>query len=301
MNLLDDEPIDTLPDTRFDARPDARFGARLESPMTARPHHEPERGQALPHHATHAIASLAGVGKTFGTGSEATVAIAGITLSVRPGEFVAIVGASGCGKSTVLNLLAGLDAPSVGTVEVTAQRRSLMFQEAALFPWLTAAGNIELALRLRGVKKRERQQRARSLLAQVHLAGWAEKRPHELSGGMRQRVAIARSLASDPDFLLLDEPFGALDAVTKGLLQDELEAVRADRGFAAVLVTHDVHEAVRLGDRVVVMGGHPGRIAEVYTRSADRRDAVVAEITDRLREEVRRRETDRSHHLPAAR
>ena len=239
------------------------------------------------------IAALVGVAKTFGSGAQATTAIADVTLSVGHGEFVAIVGASGCGKSTVLNLLAELDAPSVGTVQVSAQRRSLMFQEAALYPWLTAAENIELALRLIGVKKRERCERARELLAQVHLAGWADKRPHELSGGMRQRVAIARSLARDPDLLLLDEPFGALDTVTKGLLQDELEAVRADRGFAAVLVTHDVHEAVRLGDRVVVMGGQPGRIAEIYERSSHDAGAVVAEITERLRDEVRRRETDR--------
>lgn len=239
------------------------------------------------------IAALAGVGKTFGSGVTATTAIADMTLNVSRGEFVSIVGASGCGKSTVLNLLAELDAPSVGTVQVSAQRRSLMFQEAALYPWLTAAENIELALRLIGVKKRERHERARELLAQVHLAGWADTRPHELSGGMRQRVAIARSLARDPDLLLLDEPFGALDTVTKGLLQDELEAVRADRGFAAVLVTHDVHEAVRLGDRVVVMGGQPGRIAEVYTRSSHDAGAVVAEITERLRDEVRRRESDR--------
>ncbi len=281
LNLLDDE-------TEIETRTKATGLA---------PRHQTYPHIAVSSAAAPAIAKLTSVGKTFGTSSAATVAIADVTLVVRRGEFVAIVGASGCGKSTVLNLLAGLDAPTVGTVEVAAQRRSLMFQEAALFPWLTAAGNIGLALRLRGVKRRERQERARELLAQVHLAGWADKRPHELSGGMRQRVAIARSLASDPDFLLLDEPFGALDTVTKGLLQDELEAVRADRGFAAVLVTHDVHEAVRLGDRVVVMGGQPGRIAEVYSRSADRRDAVVAEITERLRDEVRRRETDLTNHV----
>ena len=239
------------------------------------------------------IASLTGVAKTFGAGAKATPAITDVTLSVHRGEFVAIVGASGCGKSTVLNLLAELDAPTAGLVEVSAQRRSLMFQEAALYPWLTASENIELALRLVGVKKRERREGARQLLAQVHLAGWANRRPHELSGGMRQRVAIARSLARDPDLLLLDEPFGALDTVTKGLLQDELEGVRADRGFAAVLVTHDVHEAVRLGDRVVVMGGQPGRIAEVYNRSSHNPEDVVAVITERLRDEVRRRESDR--------
>ena len=272
LNVLDESPtIVTLP----------RSGRRSAAAVAPAPT------------SSSTIAALRGVGKTFGSGSSATVAIADVSLAVRPGEFVAIVGASGCGKSTVLNLMAELDKPTVGAVEVTANRRSLMFQEAALYPWLTAAGNIELALRLRGMKKKERQERARELLAQVHLAGWADKRPHELSGGMRQRVAIARSLSCDPDLLLLDEPFGALDTVTKGLLQDELEAVRADRGFAAVLVTHDVHEAVRLGDRVVVMGGQPGRIAEIYPRSAQHRDAVVAEITERLREEVRRRETDR--------
>ena len=239
------------------------------------------------------IARLVEVTKVFGRGSSATTALSAVSLSVAPGEFVAIVGASGCGKSTILNLLAGLDRPTTGTVGVTAASRSLMFQEAALYPWLTAAGNVELALRMRGVKTKERRRRALELLGQVHLAGWADKRPHELSGGMRQRVSLARSLAADPDLLLLDEPFGALDTVTKSLLQDELVALRQRRGFAAVLVTHDVSEAVRLGDRVVVMGGHPGAIVEIRHRVGGNPDDAVASITERLRNEVRWRETDR--------
>src|SRR5205085_11220885 len=191
------------------------------------------------------------------------VALDGVSLSVRPGEFLCLVGASGCGKSTLLNLIAGLDSPTTGSVAV-AGRATLLFQEAALLPWLTAAGNVELALRLRGVGKAERRSRASELLDLVHLAGAGERRPHELSGGMRQRVALARALAQHADIVLMDEPFGALDAMTRDLLHDELERLWAERHLTILFVTHNVREASRLGDRIVLMTSRPGRVAATF-------------------------------------
>ena len=199
------------------------------------------------------IISTRGVTRTFGQGDRAVVALGGIDLDVRRGEMVALLGTSGCGKSTLLAILAGLDRPSSGTALVSG-RIGLMFQEAALFPWLTVRGNIETALRLRGVARRERRARASELIAAVHLDGFSERRPHELSGGMRQRAAIARALAQDVDVLLMDEPFAALDALTRELLHSELERQWIDRGLTIVFVTHDVREAVRLGDRIVLLG-----------------------------------------------
>jgi NitT/TauT family transport system ATP-binding protein len=171
-----------------------------------------------------------------------------------------------------------------------------MFQEPALFPWLTARKNVELALRARQVPKEQRRRRAAELLDAVHLAGFGDKRPHELSGGMRQRVALARALAQDADVLLMDEPFGALDAMTRDLLHDELERICAERALSVLFVTHNVREAARLGDRVVVLSSRPGRVIAEYDvpRTGPRRiDSVaVAElastVTDRLRAEMRR-------------
>ena len=233
--------------------------------------------------------------KVYGHGPGAVAALDRISLDVAAGEFVCLVGASGCGKSTLLNLVAGLDEPSAGAVSVQG-RVGLMFQEAALFPWLTVRSNVELALRLRGVGKAERRERAAALLKTVHLDGFADKQPFELSGGMRQRVAIARAFAQDADVLLMDEPFGALDAMTRDLLHDELEQLWRDRSFTVLFVTHNVREAVRLGDRVVLLSSRPGRVVEEFTVDADRprriEDADVASlagaITARLREEVSR-------------
>ena len=218
---------------------------------------------------------------------------------MRPGEFVCLVGASGCGKSTLLNLIAGLDRPTVGTVDVRA-RTTLMFQEAALFPWLTVAGNVSLALKLRGVPRAERPERVATLLRSVQLDGFGDKRPHELSGGMRQRVAIARAFAQDADILLMDEPFGALDAMTRDLLHDELERLWADRNLTVVFVTHNVREAVRLADRVVLLSSRPGRSwpSSPSTSTRPRRiespevSTLAGDITARLREEVRRHADD---------
>ena len=219
-----------------------------------------------------------------------------VSLTVHEGEFVCVVGASGCGKSTLLSLIAGLATPTAGTVDVPAGRAALMFQEPALFPWLTAGENVELALRLRGVDRRERRDRAGDLLERVHLTGHHRTRIHELSGGMRQRVALARALAQDARLLLMDEPFAALDAITRDVLHEELTAVWRSTGMAVVFVTHNVREAVRLGQRVELMSSRPGR----FVRSWDVRiegprriespevGSLALEITDDLRREIRR-------------
>ena len=239
---------------------------------------------------------LAGVSKVYGRGSAAVQALDQVSLDVAPGEFCCLIGASGCGKSTLLSLVAGLEQPTGGQISVTTRQVALMFQEPALFPWLTAAGNVELALRARGASKAERKSRTAELLDLVHLSGFGVKRPHELSGGMRQRVALARALAQDADVLLMDEPFGALDAMTRDLLHDELDRIRetAGRQLTVLFVTHNVREAVRLGDRVVLLSSHPGRVAAEFGVPIPRPrriDSVpvaelAATITDRLREEM---------------
>jgi NitT/TauT family transport system ATP-binding protein len=234
------------------------------------------------------------VSKVFGRGGSALLALDRLSLTVAPGEVACLIGASGCGKSTLLNLVAGLDAPTSGEISTGGQRVALMFQEPALFPWLTAARNVELALRAGGVSKNERRQRATDLLDVVHLGGFAGKRPHELSGGMRQRVALARALAQDGEILLMDEPFGALDAMTRDLLHDELDRICAERGLTVLFVTHNVREAVRLGDRVVVLSSRPGRVIDEFAvpiRRPRRIDSaevagLAATITDRLRGEM---------------
>ena len=239
---------------------------------------------------------LAGVSKVFGRGRSAVRALDQVSLEVVPGEFACLIGASGCGKSTLLSLVAGLEQPTAGEVSVSGARMALMFQEPALFPWLTAAGNVELALRAIGAGRAERKQRAAELLEVVHLGGFGGKRPHELSGGMRQRVALARALAQDADVLLMDEPFGALDAMTRDLLHDELDRICAERQLTVLFVTHNVREAVRLGDRVVVLSSRPGRVIDEFAVPIERPrridSAPVAElsarITDRLREEMSR-------------
>ncbi len=224
-----------------------------------------------------------------------TLALDGINLTVARGEFVCIVGASGCGKSTLLNIVSGLDSATSGEVSTQA-RPALMFQEHALMPWLTALDNVALPMRLAGVPKAEREDRARELLASVHLADVPDRRPHELSGGMRQRVALARTLATASPVLLMDEPFGALDAMTRDLLHDELESVWRARGLAVLFVTHNVREAVRLADRVVLVSSRPGRIVAEYPIDFPRPrrfddpavGASTAEITAALRQEVAR-------------
>jgi NitT/TauT family transport system ATP-binding protein len=229
----------------------------------------------------------------FPHGDRLLVALQGATLEVKRGELVCIVGASGSGKTTLLNVLAGLDIPTAGHVHVHG-RVALMFQEAALLPWLTAAGNVELALELRGVKGSQRRELAYELLSRVHLTGFEKRRPHELSGGMKHRVALARALAQDADVLLMDEPFAALDAITRGLLHEELERIWNETGLTILFVTHNPREAVRLGDRVLVFASRPGRVAHEIRvdlprpRHLDSPDlAVIAgRITERLEQEV---------------
>jgi len=240
------------------------------------------------------VLRVEGVSKVFGHGEAAVQALDRISLEVAQGQFVCLVGASGCGKSTLLHLLAHLDAPTSGKVAVEG-RTALMFQEAALFPWLTVGGNISLALRLRGVPRRQRPPLVASLLEMVHLQGLTSRRPHELSGGMRQRVALARALAQDADVLLMDEPFGSLDAMTRDLLHAELEKLWIERRFTALFVTHNVREAVRLADRVLVLTSRPGRVSSCVDVDIPRPrrietpavSALAGEITERLSLEVR--------------
>jgi NitT/TauT family transport system ATP-binding protein len=203
---------------------------------------------------------LSSVSRSYEQGASTVAALAELSLSAHPGEFVCIVGPSGCGKSTLLSLVAGLDEPTTGTVSTGNRRVALMFQDSALFPWLTAAGNVDLALRARNFPRAQRRAQVAELLDVVGLSAFAAARPHQLSGGMRQRVALARALAQDADVLLMDEPFGALDAITRDLLHTELERIVAETGLTVLFVTHNVQEAVRLADRVILLSDRPGRI-----------------------------------------
>ncbi|MEU9152557.1 ABC transporter ATP-binding protein [Streptomyces sp. NPDC048417] len=240
-------------------------------------------------------ARLEHVSKSFATPGGQQLVLDDITLDVAPGEFVTLLGASGCGKSTLLNLVAGLDRPTAGSI-ATDGRPALMFQEHALFPWLTAGKNIELALKLRGVPKNDRRAKAEQLLELVRLKGAYGKRVHELSGGMRQRAALARALAQESNLLLMDEPFSALDAITRDVLHDELTRIWQETGVSVLFVTHNVREAVRLAQRVILLSSRPGRIAREWEVGIPQprriEDAPVAElsleITDVLRGEIRR-------------
>jgi len=236
------------------------------------------------------------VTKVYGHAGNAVPALDRVSLEVEPGEFVCLLGASGCGKSTLLNLVAGLDRPTTGTVEVRGGRPTLMFQEAALFPWLTVRGNVDLALKLRKISRPHRRETVQALLEMVHLTGFEKKMPHELSGGMRQRVQLARALGQQAEILLMDEPFGSLDAMTRDVLHDELERLWRETGLTVLFVTHNVREAVRLGDRVVLLSSRPGRVVAEFPVEIDRPRRIeshsvadlAAQITGRLRDEVRR-------------
>ncbi len=246
--------------------------------------------------------SLRNISLAYTTNSHGRLtALQNINLQVRSGEFLCIVGPSGCGKSTLLHLIAGLHRQSSGEVLVdnapvqgTGTDRMLIFQELGLFPWLTVKQNIQFGMRMKGVARHERQRKVREYLRLVHLQQFENSYIHQLSGGMRQRVALARALATEPDVLLMDEPFAALDAQTRDLLHDELERIWAETGRTIIFVTHNVREAVRLGDRVLLMTFRPGQIKREYRVDLPRprhlEDTRVAgaarEILDDLREEI---------------
>jgi NitT/TauT family transport system ATP-binding protein len=236
----------------------------------AKPAREAER-------AGDAYIAFEAISKRYQSRGRSTLALSDITLEVAREEFVSIVGPSGCGKTTLLRILAGLVAPTEGQVRVEGQglwdgarrddrlveRMALVFQDANLFPWYSVLDNISLPLRLRGVDKRERRERARELADLVGLGGFEKAHPRELSGGMRQRVAIARALSYRPEILLMDEPFGALDALTRDRMNLELQSIAARTKATVVFVTHSIGEAVFLSDRVVLLRPRPGRIQAV--------------------------------------
>jgi NitT/TauT family transport system ATP-binding protein len=248
--------------------------------------------------------SLSGVFRSYANSNGSrTPALQNIDLEIEQGEFVCIVGPSGCGKSTLLHLLAGLDRPTTGCVTVDGAivtgpgtDRILLFQELGLFPWLTVRQNVEFGMKMSGMPRQERTDRARFFLRMVHLSHFEDHYIHQLSGGMKQRVALARSLTLKPKILLMDEPFAALDAQTRDLLHDELERVWKETSPTIVFVTHNVREAVRLGDRVLLMSFRPGRIKKEFEIDLQRprhvEDSDVAqlskEILGQLREEIDR-------------
>jgi len=248
-------------------------------------HTEAPAGEPRPLAEAFGGVSVAGVGKTFG----AVQALAGLTLGVAPDEVVAVVGPSGCGKTTLLELVCGLQAPDAGTVR--SDPAVLMPQRDLLLPWLTALDNAALALRIAGVSRAEARERARPLFEAFGLEGFEQAPPHELSGGMRQRVAFLRTLLSGKPVLCLDEPFGALDAITRAEMQAWLSGALAREPRTVLLVTHDVEEAVVLADRVAVMSPRPGRIvAELdvpHPRPRTATDPALVQLRARALEALR--------------
>jgi NitT/TauT family transport system ATP-binding protein len=247
-----------------------------------------------------ASVAMEAVGKRFAGGPEV---LASVTLTAQPGDFIALIGPSGCGKTTLLRLLAGLTPPSAGAITldgvIPTEARghlSFIFQEPTLLPWLTARRNVELPLRLRGEKEATRRERAQELLKLVGLEHAAALYPRQLSGGMKMRVSLARALTRQPGLLLLDEPFGALDELTRNRLNEDLLRLRERAPFTAFFVTHSVAEAVFLSNRIFMLAANPGRVAaEIvspfpYPRTAELRESpeylqLVARVTSRLRAE----------------
>lgn len=243
------------------------------------------------------LLALRHISKHFRTSRQDTLALDDVTLEVRPREFICIVGPSGCGKSTLLNIAAGIDTDYQGEavfegapIRGMAQQRAVVFQEPALFPWLNVRDNVEFGLKLRGVPKEQRREIVDRQLALVNLSRFDRAYIHELSGGMKQRAQLARGLAVEPHVLLMDEPFAALDAQTRDDLQLELQSVWARIGTTVLFVTHNVREAVILGDRVVVMSPSPGRIKKIIDIPLERPrtpdDHAVADLAAAVRYEL---------------
>lgn len=262
------------------------------------------------------------VSKTFtvraddGAPASSFVALEDVSLEVRAGEFLVLVGPSGCGKSTLLDVLAGLTQPSSGRVLIDgkpitgpARDRGVVFQQYALFPWLTALDNVAFGLEIAGLGRSERRAKAAAYLDLVGLSAFAKHYPHEMSGGMKQRVAIARSLAYEPEVLLMDEPFAALDAQTRETLQEELVDIWRRTGKTIVFITHGIDEAVVLGQRVAVMTSRPGRIKQIVdipeslhagtpdVRSLPQFGALRHEIWNLLHDEVAAARQQRRAHI----
>jgi NitT/TauT family transport system ATP-binding protein len=216
------------------------------------------------------VLELRGIGKVFWSESGALVAALGsVDLAIHRGEFVTLLGATGCGKTTLLNIIAGITEPDEGTVHVSddvraGQNIAYVFQHYTLFPWRTTRANVAFGLQMRGVPRRQRRDIASDLLTRVGLAGFEKARPHELSGGMRQRAALAQALAIEPALLLMDEPFGAVDDSTRAELQQMLIDLWQDRRMTILFVTHNIDEAILLGSRIVVFGGRPGRVVRRF-------------------------------------
>ncbi|MCX7718530.1 MAG: ABC transporter ATP-binding protein [Candidatus Sumerlaeaceae bacterium] len=244
------------------------------------------------------------ISKSFsanGKGGQRIQALLPVNFVIEGGEFFSIIGPSGCGKSTLLNILAGLESPDTGFVTVDGTRverpgpqRAVVFQEAGLMPWMTVSANVEYGLKLQGIPRAERRERAMKFLKMVHLSRYAEALPHQLSGGMRQRVSIARALALEPRVLLMDEPFSALDAQTRDVLHDELQRIWQETRTTIVFVTHNIREAVYLSDRILIMTASPGRVKRITTvpfahprqKSSTELSAFAAMLHDQIKEEV---------------
>ncbi|MFB6092897.1 MAG: ABC transporter ATP-binding protein [Haloquadratum sp.] len=235
-----------------------------------------------------------GVRKVYASERQRVEALSDVNFAVAEGEFVCLVGPSGCGKTTLFRTIAGLEAPTAGEIRLDGEPvtgpgtdRGMIFQEYGLFPWRTVRGNVAFGLEEQDVPESERTRRVEEMLELVGLSEFADAYPKELSGGMKQRVGIARALAVDPEILLADEPFGSVDAQTRDMLHDELLRIWDETGKTVLFVTHDVEEAVKLSDRVVVMAADPGRVREVVDvgldRPRERTDAAFAEYVERIR------------------
>ena len=241
-----------------------------------------------------AALELRGVTKRFAGSGGAMTAVADLTFAIAPREFLAVVGPSGCGKSTILNMVAGLDRPSAGEIRIDdarvegpSARVGFMLQKDLLLPWRSIQRNVEFGLEARGVAAAARRQRARAELDRCRIGDFADHYPYQLSGGMRQRAALARTLAVQPDIILLDEPFSALDAQTKMVLQQSFSETIAANDVTTVLITHDLHEAVLMADRILVMSERPGRIVEeIALDLPDRRTPAARRASPRIRDYV---------------